>query len=140
MTKSVRHRSDTATRPPRLEGAAMNFAPVNELGVVLLFAQVAKRHRIRIDHIQAAFPDCIAYRTVGGKDKRLRIEFEYRSKHFVPHGHNPRQCDMIVCWEARLGALPAADPGTGAAARVRARVQRLDPAGERGVREGSCGR
>ena len=99
VTKRIRHRSDTATRPPRLEGAAMNFAPVNELGVVLLFAQVAKRHRIRIDHIQAAFPDCIAYRTVGGREKRLRIEFEYRSKHFVAHGHDPKQCDMIVCWE-----------------------------------------
>lgn len=87
------------SRPQRLERAAMNLAPVNELGVVLLFPQVAKRYRIRVDSIQSAFPDCIAYRTVGGKEKRLRIEFEYRSKHFHLHRHPVNKCDMIVCWE-----------------------------------------
>lgn len=77
----------------------MNYAPVNELGVVLLFAQIAKRYRLRVDHIQAAFPDCVAYQTIGGREKKIRIEFEYRSKSFVAHGHDPRKCDMIVCWE-----------------------------------------
>jgi hypothetical protein len=89
----------SVTRPARLEGAAMNYAPVNELGVVLLFAQVAKKYRIRVDHIQARFPDCIAYQTIGGREKQIRIEFEYRSKHFVAHGHDKKKCDMIVCWE-----------------------------------------
>jgi hypothetical protein len=92
-------KAQSVTRPQRLDGAAMNYAPVNELGVVLLFAQVAKKYRIRVDQIQAAFPDCIAYQTIGGREKQLRIEFEYRSKHFVPHGHDPKKCDMIVCWE-----------------------------------------
>jgi hypothetical protein len=87
------------TRPPRLEGAAMNYAPVNELGVVLLFAQVAKKYRIRVDSIQARFPDCIAYQSIGGKDKELRIEFEFRSKSFEVHRHDQNKCDMIVCWE-----------------------------------------
>ncbi len=87
------------TRGARLDGAIMNYAPSNELGVVLLFAQVAPKYRIRVDKIQAAFPDCLAYRSIGGKEKRIRIEFEYRSKSFKAHRHNPKKCDMIVCWE-----------------------------------------
>ena len=95
MPKTTR----SVTRPERLEGAAMNYAPVNELGVVLLFAQVSKKYRIRVDHIQVRFPDCIAYQSIGGKDKELRIEFEFRSKSFEVHGHDQKKCDMIVCWE-----------------------------------------
>lgn len=89
----------SVTRPQRLDGAAMNYAPVNELGVVLLFAQVAKKYRIRVDNIQARFPDCIAYQTIGGEEKQLRIEFEFRSKSFDRHRHDKKKCDMIVCWE-----------------------------------------
>jgi len=29
----------------------------------------------------------------------LKIEFEYRSINFREHGHNPSECDLIVCWE-----------------------------------------
>ena len=29
----------------------------------------------------------------------MRIEFEYNSKNFLEHGHNPDECDIIVCWE-----------------------------------------
>jgi hypothetical protein len=29
----------------------------------------------------------------------VRIEFEYRSRNFLTHKHDARQCDLIVCWE-----------------------------------------
>ena len=135
MPKTTR----SVTRPERLEGAAMNYAPVNELGVVLLFAQVAKKYRIRVDSIQARFPDCIAYQSIGGKAKELRIEFEFRSKSFEVHRHDQKKCDMIVCWEHDWVRCPPRIRVLELQARVRARVQRLDPAGERRVREGSGG-
>jgi len=84
--------------PLELRNAPMRYAPENELGVVYLFANVAKKMQLRIEVIQPHYPDCIAYRRVGDGEKRLRIEFEYRSSSFRSHKHNSRQCDTIVCW------------------------------------------
>jgi len=33
-----------------------------------------------------------------GRLQRVRIEFEYESKNFERHGHDPSACDVIVCW------------------------------------------
>jgi hypothetical protein len=44
--------------------------------------------------LQAGFPDCVAYRGT----KRVRIEFEYRSRNFAQHRHDAKNCDWIVCW------------------------------------------
>lgn len=85
-------------KPPLLKGAPLQYAPTNELGVVFLFAHVAKRLQFRIEEIRAAFPDCIAYRHAGESEKRVRIEFEFRSSNFKAHRHDARQCDCIVCW------------------------------------------
>jgi hypothetical protein len=88
------------TRPEMIEKAAMHYAPVNELGVVFLFAEIAPKLRIRIEEIRASFPDCIAYQKSGdGKEVEIKIEFEYKSRNFLTHKHNERECDWIVCWE-----------------------------------------
>lgn len=84
-----------STRPPRLDGAPLDYAPENELGVVYLFSYLARRRfGLRIEKIQATFPDCIAYRG----SEPIRIEFEYRSRNFAQHRHDPRGCDWIVYW------------------------------------------
>lgn len=88
-----------ATRAERLTNAIMDAAPVNEMGVVCLFTEWARKHHVRIEVIQAAFPDCIAWMRAGGEEKRIRIEFEYRSRNFRSHKHDPEGCDWIVCWE-----------------------------------------
>ena len=50
--------------------------------------------------IQAAFPDCEAFRVVApGRLQRVKVEFEQQSRNFLKHGHNVNDCDMIVCWE-----------------------------------------
>jgi hypothetical protein len=85
-------------RPPLLKSAPLQYAPRNELGVVFLFAHVAKRLQFRIEEIRAGFPDCIAYRHAGDSEKRVRIEFEFRSSSFKAHRHDSKQCDCIVCW------------------------------------------
>ena len=87
------------TRPEVLDGVPLRHAPSNELGVVFLFAHLAKKWRLRVDEIRPGFPDCIAYQKIGGKERKIRIEFEFKSKNFKTHGHQSRGCDWIVCWE-----------------------------------------
>jgi hypothetical protein len=85
-------------KPLALKNAPMEYAPANELGVVFLFAHVARRLQFRIEEIRPQFPDCIAYRRLGDAEKKLRIEFEFKSSSFKAHRHDPKQCDVIVCW------------------------------------------
>jgi hypothetical protein len=84
--------------PVALKDAPLIYAPNGELGVVFLFANIYKKLQLRIDSIGAAFPDCTAYKQVGEREKKIRIEFEYRSSNFCRHGHDPKGCDWIVCW------------------------------------------
>ena len=86
-------------RPEVLEGAPMRFAPQSELGVVFLFSRFAKKLRLRVDTVQSGFPDCVAYQKSHGKEKKVRIEFEFKAKNFQLHRHDPKGCDWIVCWE-----------------------------------------
>jgi len=85
-------------RPIALKNAPMEYAPANELGVVFLFAHIARRLQFRIEEIRPDFPDCIAYRQCGDTEKKVRIEFEFRSSNFKTHHHNASKCDIIVCW------------------------------------------
>lgn len=92
------------TRLLRLpEGAPLDYEPDNEQGVVYLFSSRARSHGLRVERIQGGFPDCIAYRN----GKRVRIEFEYRSRNFAVHRHKPRGCDWIVCWIHDWPAVPS---------------------------------
>ncbi len=91
-------------RPSRLpDGAPLDYAPNNEQGVVYLFSSVArKRYGLRVERVQAGYPDCLAYQD----EKRVRIEFEFRSRNFALHRHDPTQCDWIVCWIHDWPAAP----------------------------------
>jgi hypothetical protein len=86
----------------------MTNAPVNELGVMVLFGMVAARLGLQVESVQGKFPDCLAKREVApGKWQHLRIEFEYESRNFKLHGHDPKGCDMIVCWRHNWKECPA---------------------------------
>jgi hypothetical protein len=88
-------------------GAPINFrglrhAPINEQGVVYLFGMVSNELGLIVEAVQAGFPDCEAKRCVNPREnrwQRVRIEFEFRSRNFVDHGHDPARCDLVVCWE-----------------------------------------
>ena len=85
----------------------MTNAPVNELGVVLLFGMVAASLGFQVESAQGRFPDCEAKReVVPGKWQRQRIEFEYESKNFLLHGHDPKNCDVLVCWRHNWKECP----------------------------------
>jgi hypothetical protein len=86
----------------------MTNAPVNELGVMVLFGMMAAGLGLQVESVQGKFPDCIARRQVApGKWQYLRIEFEYESKNFKLHGHDPKGCDVIVCWRHNWRECPA---------------------------------
>ena len=78
---------------------SLSCAPLNELGVVYLFGVLHDTFDFKIESIQSGFPDCIARRKAGANRwEEVRIEFEYDSKSFLSHGHNPDGVDLIVCW------------------------------------------
>jgi len=99
-------------RPPRhaplpgrpTYGNPMDFRglrhePVNEQGVVLLFALVAKELGYIVEAVQSGFPDCEAKRQVAPQRwQRVHLEFEFESRNFRDHGHPTTGCDLIVCW------------------------------------------
>lgn len=89
-----------------LENAPLHYAPTNEFGVVYLFASIAPKLRIRVEEIRAAFPDCIAYQKIGNGEKKIRIEFEFKSRNFKTHKHVAEKCDWIVCWEDNWPECP----------------------------------
>jgi hypothetical protein len=93
-------------KPLVLEGAPLQHAPENELGVVYLFSHLANKWGLKIEKIRAGFPDCIATQNIGGSRKEIRIEFEFRSRNFHQHGHDPKGCDWIVCWEHNWREAP----------------------------------
>ncbi len=84
----------------RVDLPILNYAPLNEKGVILLFGYYLQDLGIsHVEEIKAGFPDAIAMRPVGnGKYQRVRIEFEFKSSSFVKHGHDINECDLIVCW------------------------------------------
>src|ERR1700674_4093373 len=94
------------SRPIPIKNAPLQYAPEGEMGVVFLFAAMAKKLQFRIEKIRVAYPDCIAYRHVGDTTKRVRIEFEYKSSSFKAHGHDPKLCDCIVCWHHDCPTIP----------------------------------
>jgi hypothetical protein len=96
-----------AKGPVQLFGEPIDFrglrhAPINEQGVVYLFGMVSRELGFSIEALQQGFPDCEGKYLYDAKRNlwaKARIEFEFRSSNFREHGHNPEQCDFIVCWE-----------------------------------------
>ena len=102
----------TAPPPVRRYGAPLNFRgvlhePVNEPGVILLFGVLARDLGFAIESVHASFPDCEAKRRAGlDVWERVRIEFEFQSRNFKLHGHDPGGCDLVVCWEHNWPECP----------------------------------
>ncbi len=70
------------------------FEPNNEMGVVVRFAQVCDEYGAEIVSIQSAYPDAII--RIG--EEEYRVEFEYYASNFIQHRHDPRKCDLVICW------------------------------------------
>jgi hypothetical protein len=87
--------------------AALTHEPVNEMGVSMLFAMMARDLGFILEALQPGFPDCRAKMEVlPGRWQDVKIEFEKDSRSFAEHGHDPKGCDMIVCWRHNWKACP----------------------------------
>lgn len=73
----------------------------NEMGVVCYFAANCATNGWEIVGIGARYPDAVLRDRAGHE---YRAEFEFSSDNFTAHGHDPKKCDLIVCWE-RGGAF-----------------------------------
>ncbi|MFZ5995829.1 MAG: hypothetical protein ACOYU4_12685 [Thermodesulfobacteriota bacterium] len=83
----------------KVEFKSLSCAPVNELGVVYLFGVLHDTFDFKLESIQSGYPDCLARRKVGNNRwEEVRIEFEYDSRSFKTHGHDPSGVDVIICW------------------------------------------
>ena len=92
---------------PPFDSSVLTNAPMNELGVVFLFGMLAAELGFQVESLRSAYPDCEARRQIQpGKWQRVRIEFEYESRNFAAHGHDPAQCDIIVCWKHNWVSCP----------------------------------
>jgi len=85
----------------------LRYEPVNEMGVVFLFGMVAHRLGFEVEALHAGFPDCVAKLEVEpGRRQHVNVEFEFESRKFREHRHNPELCDVLVCWKHNWKACP----------------------------------
>ena len=76
------------------------YEPINEQGVILLFAAICHDLGFMIEGIRSSFPDALLRRRNSkGTWNSCMAEFEYKSSSFKAHKHNPSQCDIVICWE-----------------------------------------
>lgn len=106
---AVRHSKleDRPTYGNPIDFHGLRHEPVNEQGVVFLFGMLARELGYLVEAVQAGYPDCEAKRQVApDKWQRVRIEFEFESRNFRDHGHQPSHCDVIVCWRHNWADCP----------------------------------
>lgn len=85
---------------PRLDFRGLFHEPINEAGVVFLFGMVAKDLGFQVEAVTTGYPDCMGKRETGrGILEEVKIEFEFKASNFKRHSHDPKYCDVIVCWE-----------------------------------------
>jgi len=75
------------------------YGPLNENGVIFLFSKIHDKLGINIEAIQPTYPDARGRRKTSKGWEEVWIEFEYKSSQFKIHKHDPKECDIIVCWE-----------------------------------------
>jgi len=94
---------------PPINFRGLRHAPINEQGVVFLFGMISYELGFLVEAVHAGYPDCEGKRCIDRRRnrwQRARIEFEYLSSNFRDHGHDPEQCDVIVCWEHNWPECP----------------------------------
>jgi hypothetical protein len=76
----------------------LSYAPTNEAGVIHLFGMVSGELGFYVQEVKSEFPDCTARRFNGRGWEEITIEFEFNSRNFLAHQHDPAECDVVVCW------------------------------------------
>jgi len=74
-------------------------APQTEQEVIILFSKLNNVLRIKIESVSTKFPDAAIQVKKWRRWVSKRAEFEKKSSDFKRHGHNPKDCDYLICWE-----------------------------------------
>lgn len=117
LKKKARHVVDKKGLHDKLNGRpiygdsidfrGLRHVPVNEQGVVFLFGMVDRELGYLVEATQSGFPDCEAKRKISrSKWQTVQIEFEYESRNFLEHGHDPEKCDVVICWKHNWPECP----------------------------------
>ena len=76
------------------------YEPINEQGVILLFAALCFDLGFRIEGVRTRFPDALLIRkNAQGTFSKCLAEFEFKASNYKLHKHPLKGCDLIVCWE-----------------------------------------
>lgn len=76
------------------------YEPINEQGVVLLFAAICNDLGFRIEGVRTKFPDALLIRKNDkGSFSKCLAEFEFKASSYKVHNHPLNGCDLIICWE-----------------------------------------
>ena len=97
-TKEIKLKIQKSIVGDPLNFDGLQYAPINEQGVVFLFGKLHNEIGIIIEAIQAGFPDAKGRKKQQRGWEEVAIEFEYRSSNFEAHKHPVEKCDMIICW------------------------------------------
>jgi hypothetical protein len=81
-------------------------APETEQEVIILFSKLSQHLKMKIESVSTRFPDAYVRVRKGKGWTTKAAEFEINSSDFITHGHNPEECDMIICWKDDLKQKP----------------------------------
>lgn len=83
------------------------FEPTNEQGVIGVYFEIKDAFEqatgLRLRTIQTRYPDALF---IDREGREKRVEFEYKARNFLLHQHDPKGCDLIVCWEDDYPGAP----------------------------------
>lgn len=83
------------------------YEPINEQGVILLFATICYDLGFRLEAIRTKFPDAILKRkNQYGNFSPCLAEFEFKAANYKLHNHPIKGCDLVICWENNWDRCP----------------------------------
>jgi len=74
-------------------------APETEQEVIILFSKLSQHLKMKIESVSTRFPDAYVRVKEGRRWVTKAVEFELFSSDFQAHGHDPKKCDIIICWK-----------------------------------------
>lgn len=73
-------------------------APQTEQEVIVLFSKLSQHLKMKIESVSTRYPDAYVRIKIGKDWITKAAEFEINSSDFDSHGHDPKECDIIICW------------------------------------------
>ena len=70
--------------------------PTNEQEAIYWFIKRSEELGYSIVSFWSIYPDATIIHNDTGREHK--VEFEYKLSSFIKHGHDPRHCDLVVCW------------------------------------------